>query len=177
MIELMSLIPQCRSLEPLHQMRLAALGQTEELAFQPQTISIHQPWSVLAHILRDGAPVLRSLAICFPTTEVPAKVVWLRLVEALSHSSSLETLKLIFSGKCRSAGSDDTSDATDQLAALPSLLRACGPQMRKVGLYCVPDPLRQQIDATMAAYPDLPGCHVRFKAVLGQPTTTDPLVS
>jgi hypothetical protein len=90
---------------------------------------------------------------CFPTSEVPAKVVWLRLVEALSHSSSLETLKLIFAGKYRSAGSDDGSDAADQLAALPSLLSACGPQLRKVGLYCVPEPLRQQIDATMAAYP------------------------
>lgn len=105
---------------------------------------------------------------------MPAKVVWLRLVEALSHSSSLETLKLIFAGKYRSAGSDDGSDAADQLAALPSLLSACGPQLRKVGLYCVPEPLRQQIDATMAAYPDLP---VRFKAVFGQPTTTNPLVT
>lgn len=223
---------------PLRQMRLAALGKTGELAFQPQTFSIHQPWSFLGHLLKDGAPALRSLDIYNPgfvtkdasrphdsiatvlhliatrnsglerislgltdliddivpiiknhprlrvlsvrlnttSLQVPAKVVWLRLVEALSHSSSLETLKLIFSGKCRSAGSD-TSDAADQLAALPSLLSACGPQMRKVGLYCVPGPLRQQIEATMAAYPDLPGCHVRFKAVLGQPTTSNPLVT
>ena len=36
------------------------------LTFQPQTISIHQPWSVLAHVLKDGAPALRSLAICHP---------------------------------------------------------------------------------------------------------------
>lgn len=62
----MSLTSQCRSLLPLRQMRLAALGQAEELAFQPQTISIHQPWSFLAHILKGGAPALRSLAIYHP---------------------------------------------------------------------------------------------------------------
>jgi hypothetical protein len=47
-------------------MRLAALGKTGELAFQPQTFSIHQPWSFLGHLLKDGAPALRSLDIYNP---------------------------------------------------------------------------------------------------------------
>jgi hypothetical protein len=73
--------------------------------------------------------------------------------------------------RAAAAGSVAPLGQSLNFSALPDLLRACGLQVVKVGIYGVPAPIKAQIDQAVAQRPDRPKAaavadhHVRLKVV------------